>query len=123
LQETEALKLHEEAGVNINEFGNTLEDVNKFAKHLGIQINIVDGDLFNEMIHTTDNEVESAESNMIYLCKNKNHFDVITSMPGLLCKAYYFHTCKKPYTTRDKHKCPTKCLACFKSDGGCKNSK
>ena len=123
LQETEALKLHEEAGVDINEFGNTLEDVNKFAKHLGIQINIVDGDLFNEMIHTTDNKVESVESNMIYLYKNKSHFDVITSMPGLLCKAYYCHTCKKPYAHRDKHKCPTKCLACFKSDGGCKNPK
>ena len=35
---------------------------------------------------------------MIYLYKNKNHFDVITSMPGFLCKKYYCHTCKKAYT-------------------------
>ena len=45
LQEDEARKLHEEAGVEVNEHGNTLEDVNTFAKHLGIQINIVDADL------------------------------------------------------------------------------
>ena len=26
---------------------------------------------------------------------------------------YYCHECKKAYTTRDKHKCPSKCLSCF----------
>ena len=51
---------------------------------------------------------------MIYLYKNGNHFDVITSMPGFLCKDYYCHTCKKAYTHRDRHKCPSKCIACFK---------
>ena len=121
LQETEALKLHEEAGVDISEFGNTLEDVNKFAKHLGIQINIVDGDMFNELIHTT--EGESNVGNMIYLYKNNNHFDVITSVPGFMCKDYYCHTCKKSYSKRDTHKCPTKCLSCFKTDSGCRDNK
>ena len=43
-------------------------------------------------------------------------------MPGFLCKKYYSHTCKEGYTHRDKHKCPTKCLACFKSDSNCRNS-
>ena len=52
LQEKEALKLHEEAGVGINDLGSTLEDVNVFAKHLGVQINIVDADYFNEITHT-----------------------------------------------------------------------
>ena len=119
LQKEEALKLHEEAGVEINDFGSTLEDVNIFAKHLGIQINIVDNDHFTEIIHTT--EEESIEGKMIYLYKNKNHYDVITSMPGFLGKGYYCHTCKEDYTRRDKHKCPNKCLACFKYDSNCKD--
>ena len=35
-------------------------------------------------------------------------------MPGFLSKKYYCHTCKSAYTRRDKHKCPNKCLACYK---------
>ena len=37
LQEDEARKLHEEAGVEISDHGNTVEDVDTFAKHLGVQ--------------------------------------------------------------------------------------
>ena len=118
LQGDEARKLHEDAGVEINDHGNTLEDVNTFAKHLGIQINIVDIDYFNEIIHTT--EEDAVDGKIIYLHKNKNHYDVITSMTGFLCKEHYCHTCKKPYRHRDKHKCPSKCLSCFKSNGNCK---
>ena len=120
LQEKEALKLHEEAGVGINDFGNTLEDVDTFAKHLGVQINIVDANHFNEIIHTS--EGESIEGKIIYLYKNKNHYDVITSMPGFLCKEHYCHTCKKSYRHRDKHKCPNKCLSRFKYDSECNGS-
>ena len=112
LQKIEAEKLHKEAGVEINEFGSTLEDVKKFAEHLKIQINIVDAECFNELILTT--EKPDVNSQMIYLYKNKNHFDVITSMTGFLCKSYYCHSCKKSYKKRNCHKCPNKCLACFK---------
>lgn len=112
LQKDEAIKLHEEAGVEINEFGSTLEDINRFAKHLNVQINVIDGDQFNELIFTSENEDTS--HNMIYLFKNNNHFDVITSMPAFLAKDYYCHTCKTSYTHRDCHKCPSKCIACFK---------
>ena len=74
----------------------------------------MDGDQFNELIYSSE-----VCDEMIYLYKNGNHFDVITSMSAFLCKDYYCHTCKKSYTLRDKHKCPAKCLACFKyfSDG------
>ena len=117
LQEDEARKLHEEAGVEISDHGNTLEDVDTFARHLGVQINVVDADYFNEIIYTT--EQDSVDGKMIYLYKNKNHFDVITSMPGFLGKSYYCHTCKTSYKRRNCHKCPTKCLSCFKSDSDC----
>ena len=112
LQKTEALKLHEDAGVPISDHGNTLEDINMFAKHLDIQINVIDTDYFNKIIHTANPE----STNIIYLHKNKNHYDVITSMPAFLSKDYYCHTCKKGDTHRDRHKCPDKCLACFKAE-------
>ena len=112
LQETEALKLHEVAGVSISDHGCTLEDVDTFAKYLGVQINTVDEDYFNEIIHTANPDVNK----VIYLHKNGNHYDVITSMPAFLAKDYYCHTCKKGYTRHDKHKCPNKCLACFKPE-------
>ena len=99
LQKDAALKLHEDADIYINEHGSTLEDVEKFARHLGVQINIVDGNQFNELIYSSD-----VGNQMIYLYKKGNHFDVITSMPGFLCKAYYCHTCKKSYTQVNKHK-------------------
>ena len=50
LQRTEAIKLHEDAGVHISDYGCTLEDVGTLTKHLGIQINIVDADYFNDVI-------------------------------------------------------------------------
>ena len=117
LQEDEARKLHEEAGVGVSDHGSTLEDVDTFARHLGVQINVVDADYFNEIIYTT--EQDSVDGKMIYLHKNKNHFDVITSMTGFLGKSYYCHTCKVSYKRRNCHKCPTKCLSCFKSDSDC----
>ena len=111
LQGTEASKLHEEAGVPVTDYGNTLEHVEKFA-HLGIQINIVDAHYFNEIIYTANTDADE----IIYVYKNKNHYDVITSMPAFLGKGYYCHTCKKSYTQRDKHRCPLKCLSCFKTE-------
>ena len=112
LQKTEALELHGGAGVGISGYGNTLEDVDTFAKHLGVQINVVDTDYFNEIIHTAN----PGSNHIIYLHKNKNHYDVITSMPAFLSQNYYCHTCKKGYTRRDKHKCPDKCMSCFKTE-------
>ena len=46
LQKEEAMKLHEEANVEINDYGNDLSDIEKFAKHLGIEINIIDAEQF-----------------------------------------------------------------------------
>ena len=46
LQRDQVMKLHEEANVEINDYGNDLFDVEKFAKHLGIEINIIDAEQF-----------------------------------------------------------------------------
>ena len=52
LQKEQAMKLHEEANVEINDYGNDLTDIEKFAKHLDIEINIIDAEQFNNIIYT-----------------------------------------------------------------------
>ena len=103
------MKLHEEANVEINDYGNDVSDVEKFAKHLGIEINIIDAEQFNSIIYTANKGSEDK----IYLLKMKNHFDVIKSLTGFYDTPYYCHECKKAHTKRDKHQCPSKCLSCF----------
>ena len=103
------MKLHEEANVEINDYGNDLSDVEKFAKHLEIEINKIDAELFNNIVYTANKGSEDK----IYLLKAKNHFDVIKSLTAFHDSPYYCHECKKAYTQRDKHKCPSKCLSCF----------
>ena len=109
LQRDQAMKLHEEANVDINDYGNDLSDVEKFAKHLGIEINIIDAEQFNSIVYTANQGSEDK----IYLLKTRNHFDVIKSLTAFYDTPYYCHECKKAHTKRDKHKCPSKCLSCF----------
>ena len=109
LQNVQATKLHEEAHVEINDYGNDLSDIEKFAKHLGIEINIIDAEQFNSIVYTANKGSEDK----IYLLKTRNHFDVINSLTAFYDSPYYCHECKKAYTKRDKHKCPSKCLSCF----------
>ena len=109
LQKEQAMKLHEEAQVEINDYGNDLSDIEKFGKHLGIEINIIDAEQFNSIIYTANKGSEDK----IYLLKTRNHFDVVKSMTAFYDSPYYCHECKKAYTKRDKHKCPAKCLSCF----------
>ena len=109
LQKKQALKLHEEAQVEINDYGNDLSDIETFAKHLGIEINIIDAEQFNNIIYTAN----KGHEDKIYLLKTRNHFDVIKSLTAFYDTPYYCHECKKAYTKRDKHKYPSKCLSCF----------
>ena len=109
LPRDQATKLHEEANVEINDYGNDLSDIEKFAKRLGIEINIINAEQFNSIIYTANRGSEDK----IYLLKNRNHFDVIKSLTAFYDTPYYCHECKKAYTKRDKHKCPSKCLSCF----------
>ena len=98
LQEKQALKLHEEAQVEINDYGNDLSDIETFAKHLGKEINIINVEQFNSIIYTANKRSEDK----IYLLKTRNHFDVIKSLTAFYDSPYYCHECKKAYTKRDK---------------------
>ena len=109
LQRLQAMKLHEEANVEINDYGNDLSDIETFAKHLEIEINIIDAEQFNSIIYIAN----EGHKDKIYLLKTRNQSDVIKSLTAFYDTPYYCHECKKAYTKRDKHKCPPKCLSCF----------
>ena len=59
LQRDQAMKLHEEANVKINDYGNDLSDVETFAKHLGIEINIIDAEQFNSIVYTVNKGLQT----------------------------------------------------------------
>ena len=73
LQKKQALKLHKEAQVEINDYGNNFSDIETFAKHLGIEINIINAEQFNSIIYTAN----KGHKDKIYLLKRRNHFDVL----------------------------------------------
>ena len=58
LQKDQALKLHKDTDVEINDYGNDLNDVNNFANYLNIEINIIDSEQFNEIIYTANKGCE-----------------------------------------------------------------
>ena len=64
LQRDQAMKLHQEANVEINDYGNDLSDIEKSAKHLGIEINIIDAEQFNSIIYTAN---KGSEDKIYYL--------------------------------------------------------
>ena len=67
LQRKQALKLYEEAEVEIHDYGNDLSDVETFAMHLEIEINIIDSGQFNSIIYTGNKGYEDK----IYLLKKE----------------------------------------------------
>ena len=109
LQRDQAMKLHEEAKVEINDYGNDLSDIENFSEHLGIEINIINAEQINSIFCTANKGSEDK----IYLLKTRNHFDIIKSLTAFYDTPYYCQECKKAYTKRDKHKCSSKCLSCF----------
>ena len=54
LQRLQAMKLHEDAHIEINDYGNDLSDMETFAKHLGIEITIIDAEQFNNIVYTAN---------------------------------------------------------------------
>ena len=78
LQTKLACALHAESGVDINDWGNDFKDVQKLSEYLEVQINILDADQFNEVVYSSTPD----HPKKIYLYKDKDHYDVITSMTG-----------------------------------------
>ena len=107
LHRTQAIKLQEEANVEINDYGNDLYDVETFAEHIGIEINIIDAEQFNS---TSTQQTKVQRQDLPTENEKSLRRDQISDR--FLGYPYYCHECKKAYTKRDKHRCPSKCLSC-----------
>ena len=70
LQRVQATKLHEEAQVEISDYGNDLNDVETIVKHLNTEVNIIDSEQFNTIIYTANKDSDDK----IYPLKTRNHF-------------------------------------------------
>ena len=118
LQKAKALKLHKDANVNINDYGNGPDDVNKFSNRISTEINITDAEQFNNIIYTAN---KGRFEDKIYTLKTRNHFDVIKSLTAFYDCPCYCHEYRKAYTRRDKHKYPSKSKKCEGKEIICKN--
>ena len=111
------------ANVSVRPLGNTLEDLNMFAEHLGCEVNVLDRQRFFEIFHTyqpsTFDEVKKVR---VYLLMDDKHFDVIKNMTGFTGKNDFCHECNTTYSKKNTHRCPFKCKACKGYDIGCDES-
>ena len=89
LQRDQAMKLHEDANIEINNYANDLSDAETFAKHLGIEINVIDAEQFNSIVYTANKDSRGK----IYLLKTRNPFDVIKSLTAFYDSPYNCHDC------------------------------
>ena len=107
-QRTKALDLHHEAGVLLTPCG--IDEIKLFQAVLpDYQLVMVSGDHFDAIIYKGP-EMEKP----VYLYYHSRHYDVITSMPPFLGRAYFCLKCEKGYNTEDwrHHSCGTKCSCC-----------
>ena len=103
------MKVHEEAKVEINDHGNDLADLDTFARHLNVEINIIDSEAFNTIIYTSNKGKKEKHLPIEIEKPLRRHQinDRIYDVP------YFCSECKKAYTKRDKYKRPSKCLPCL----------
>ena len=113
VQEKKAKELHELANVPLGPCG--IPEVEMFQKYLtSYEINIVSADHNNCIIYPSKPTTSNAKS--IYLYLHRNHYDVITSIPGFLGKSYFCHKCRQSYDHALAHICPGMCKKCRSFD-------
>ena len=110
LQRERAFDLHEAANVPLGPCG--LNEVALFQQYLtNYQIIVVSGDHNNSIIYPPQSS-GTDERPVISLYYQNNHFDVITKLPGFLCRSYFCVRCYKAYSSTTDHLCTTMCRSC-----------
>ena len=109
-QTNQAEDLHVKAGVPMTRM-STFEDLPKFEQAINARVVVFDIQLQKSIVYYGD---ESKET-VIYLCKDGEHFDLISSITGFFGKNRFCHNCLKTY--RDNHNCAVTCIVCKQS--GC----
>ena len=83
-------------------------EIEKFEKHLNIQVIIYDKPFSGSVVYL--GKVERMDK--VFLYYSDNHCDVITSITGFLSRTHYCVTCFKPYSDIKKHSCRNCCRVC-----------
>ena len=110
LQRERAFDLHEAANVPLGPCG--LNEVALFQQYLtNYQIIVVSGDHNNSIIYPPQSS-GTDEKPKLNLYLHDNHFDVITKLPGFLCRSYFCVRCHKAYSNTTDHLCSSMCRAC-----------
>ena len=110
LQRTFALDLHHEAKVPFGACSyDALTAFSKAPSLTGYQIILVDA---NRSFHITT--FGPLRDKQLILLHDKDHYDVITRLPGFFGSSYVCADCWKPYNTEGLHRCTKKklCGAC-----------
>ena len=107
-QEKKARELH--AAANVPQGPCGIEEVKLFQKHLtSYEINIISGNHDNAIIYPSEH---SDNVTPIYLYLHDNRYDIVTSMPGFLNRAFFCLKCRKGYSNKFDHLCPGMCKSC-----------
>ena len=110
LQRERAFDLHEAANVPLGPCG--LNEVALFQQYLtNYQIMVVSGDHNNSIIYPPQSS-GTDEKPALILYLHDNHFDVITTIPGFLCRSYFCFRCHKSYDHTTDHLCSAMCRSC-----------
>ena len=110
LQRERAFDLHQAANVPLGPCG--LNEVELFQQYLtNYQIIVVSGDHDNSIIYPPQSS-GTDEKPTISLYLHDNHFDVITKLPGFLCRSYFCFRCHKAYSNTTDHICSSMCRSC-----------
>ena len=109
------MQLHEEAHVPPGPC--TYEELVKFSAAPSLydyQILLVDADRSFHVISFTETQPKQ-----LLLLHEKDHYDVITSLPGFFGSSYVCAHCLKPYDHAGRHRCPNnkvQCRACLQKE-------
>tara|TARA_R110001632_G_scaffold135512_1_gene250994 strand:- start:27 stop:3587 length:3561 start_codon:yes stop_codon:yes gene_type:complete len=122
IQTTLTHELYEKSGIT-KEIAD-LEKIMEFEKYLNCNISVIDSNNFNTIIYPDMNSEDYEDKEFkIYLYKTENHIDLINcnKVAGFFDKNYFCKKCNKTYSSKDKHKCRSKCNICCSYDCDCVN--
>ena len=114
LQRRLAWDLHDEAKVPLGPCSyDALTAFSKAPSLAGYQIILVDA---HRSYHITT--FGDPQDKQLILLHHKDHYDVITRLPGFFGSSYVCAYCWKPYNTEGKHRCNKKkqCRACCQKE-------
>ena len=122
LQKRTALEYCRGAGVD-PDTACSIRDAVQFEQYLNVGIYILAAHIGNKKLRVPSAEYE--QNIYLYYIKgvqgNPDHYDCITSVPGLLGRSYFCEKCIIGYNVRGQHVCQSCCGTCGGRD--CKNNK